>query len=86
MHDPKLGKLMIEALTQNSLEIKENRLEILFQDFVASAVLGEKHYGVSAPALSSGITERAVTLGLYASAQDMDDVNWKVLTHPGSII
>ena len=86
MHDPKLGKLMIEALTQNNLEINADRLEILFQDFVASAVLGEKHYGVRAPALSSGITERAVTLGLYTSALDMDDVNWKVLTHPGSII
>ena len=86
MHDPKLGNSIVEALTQKNLEVKEDRLEILFQDFVASAVLGEKHYGASVPALSPGITERAVTLGLYASALDMDDVNWRVLTHPGSII
>lgn len=86
MHDSKLGKLITETLTQNNLEINEERLEILFQDFVASAVLGEKHYGESVPALSSGIAERALTLCLYASALDMDDVNWRVLTHPGSII
>ena len=86
MHDPKFGNSIVEALTQKNLEIKEDRLEILFQDFVASAVLGEKYYGASVPALSTGITERAVALGLYTSALDMDDVNWRVLTHPGSII
>jgi len=86
MYDPKLGDLIVETLTRKDLEIKEDRLETLFQDFVACAVLGEKHYGVSTQVLSSGITERAVTLGLYASALDMDDVDWRMLTHPGSII
>lgn len=86
MHDSKAGNLILESLTHSTPEINGNRLETLFQDFVACAVLGDKHYGGKAPVLSSGITERAVTLGLYASALDMDDVDWKVLTHPGSII
>ncbi len=86
MHDPELGNLILNALTDDAIEFKKDRLDILFQDFVACAVLGEKHYGLSQPPLGTGITERAVTLGLYASALDMDDVDWQVLTHPGSII
>lgn len=86
MHDSKLGDSILDSLVRSSISFNEDRLETLFQDFVACAVLGNKHYGAKVPALSSGITERAVTLGLYASALDMDDVDWKVLTHPGSII
>lgn len=86
MHDPELGNSILHALTDDSFELHRERLEVLFQDFVACAVLGEKHYGLALPHLATGITERAVTLGLYASALDMDDVDWKVLTHPGSII
>ena len=86
MHDSKLGDSILDSLVRSSISFNEDRLETLFQDFVACAVLGDKHYGAKVPALSSGITERAVTLGLYASALDMDDVDWKVLTHPGSII
>lgn len=86
MHDPELGNSILRALTDDSFELHQERLEVLFQDFVACAVLGEKHYGLALPHLATGITDRAVTLGLYASALDMDDVDWKVLTHPGSII
>lgn len=86
MHDSKVGDSILNSLVRSSISFNEDRLEILFQDFVACAVLGDKHYGAKVPALSTGITERAVTLGLYASALDMDDVDWKVLTHPGSII
>ena len=86
MRDSKAGELILESLTKSTQEIRRDRLETLFQDFVACTVLGEKHYGASSPALSSGVSERAVTLGLYASALDIDDVDWRVLTHPGSII
>ncbi len=86
MNESTLGDSILDALTSKTIEAKHDRLKTLFQDFVAGAVLGEEHYGASLPIFSSGITERAVTLGLYTSALDMDDVDWKVLTHPGSII
>lgn len=86
MPSNEIADKVLGELIEKNLEIKSNRLDILFQDFVACAVLGEKHYKLSTPVFTSGITERAVTLGLYASALDMDDLDWKVLTHPGSII
>jgi 2-methylcitrate dehydratase PrpD len=81
-----LGDEILATLVKTSPVKKNARLEILFQDFVVEAIRGEKHYESPSTALCTGITERAVRLGLYASAQDMDDVDWKVLTHPGSII
>ena len=81
-----LGDEILATLVNTAPTENNSRLEILFQDFVAEAIRGEKHYESPSTALCTGITERAVRLGLYASAQDMDDVDWKVLTHPGSII
>ena len=78
MHDSKLGDSILDSLVHSSITFYEDRIEVLFQDFVVCAVLGEKHYGANVPALSSGITERAVTLGLYASALDMDDVRKQI--------
>jgi len=86
MNEITLGDSILDALTDKTVEMNRDRLETLFQDFAAGAILGEEHYGADVPVFSSGITERAVTLGLYTSALDMDDVDWKVLTHPGSII
>lgn len=86
MSDQYRGEALFDELVNSPVTINTERLNILFQDFVAGAVLGEAKYGISAPFLSKGITEKAVTFGLYTSALDMDDVDWTVLTHPGSII
>ena len=86
MSDLHPGEALLVALVNNPVSIDSERINILFQDFVAGAVLGEAHYGHEKPLLGNGVTERAVTLGLYTSALDMDDVDWRVLTHPGSII
>ena len=86
MSQSDIGNTIFDHLVGTEPAPHQARLEILFQDFVAGAVLGEKHYGTPTSALCKGITERAVRLGLYTSALDMDDVDWKVLTHPGSII
>ena len=86
MSKSELGDEILTTLVHTSPVVNTGRLEILFQDFVAEAIRGEKHYESPSAALCTGITERAVRLGLYASAQDMDDVDWKVLTHPGSIV
>jgi 2-methylcitrate dehydratase PrpD len=86
MSSHQAGEDLLRALTKITASINSERLDTLFQDFVANAVLGEAHYGLERPFLDNGITERAVVLGLYSSALDMDDVDWRVLTHPGSII
>jgi hypothetical protein len=80
------GDSLLEALANKPIEENFSRLEILFLDFVAEATLGQIHYPDSPEVLSSGISDRAVRLGLLCSARDMDDVDWIVLTHPGSII
>ena len=86
MSQSDIGTAIFDELTTTEPALDQARLDVLFQDFVAGAVLGEQHYGTPTSTLCKGITERAVRLGLYASALDMDDVDWKVLTHPGSII
>jgi hypothetical protein len=86
MTNAELGDSIFDVLVNEQPDLNNGRLDTLFQDFVAGAVLGEKHYGTPTSTLCTGITERAVRLGLYTSALDMDDVDWKVLTHPGSII
>jgi len=86
MTNAELGGVIFDVLVNEQPDLNIGRLDTLFQDFVAGAVLGEKHYGTPTSTLCTGITERAVRLGLYTSALDMDDVDWKVLTHPGSII
>jgi 2-methylcitrate dehydratase PrpD len=86
MANAELGGTIFDVLVNDQPDLNIGRLDTLFQDFVAGAVLGEKHYGTPTSTLCTGITERAVRLGLYTSALDMDDVDWKVLTHPGSII
>ncbi|CAB4540197.1 MAG: hypothetical protein F2519_05240 [Actinobacteria bacterium] len=86
MSQSDIGTAIFDELTTTEPALNQARLDVLFQDFVAGAVLGEQHYGTPTSTLCKGITERAVRLGLYASALDMDDVDWKVLTHPGSII
>lgn len=86
MADPTLAENVLIALTSKINQIDSKRLEILFADFVANAILGERKYNVRENALTNGISDHAVRLGLYASALDMDDVDWQVLIHPGSMV
>jgi len=80
------GDALLQALVNTPVADNKARLETLFLDFVAEATLGQNRYPNSPELLTSGISDRAVRLGLFCSARDMDDVDWIVLSHPGSII
>jgi hypothetical protein len=80
------GDALLQALVNTPVADNKARLETLFLDFVAEATLGQNRYPNSPEVLTSGISDRAVRLGLFCSARDMDDVDWIVLSHPGSII
>lgn len=85
--DKKLqGEALLGALVETPITVDSSRLETLFLDFVAEATLGQSRYATGHQTFTSGITDRAVRFGLLCSARDMDDVDWVVLTHPGSII
>ena len=77
---------VLRALTDKPSQVDIARLELLFRDFVANVFEGAKFYEGRRQLLSDGMTERGAQLGLFSSAKDMDDVDWRVLTHPGSII
>ena len=80
------GDALLQSLVNTPVADNKARLETLFLDFVAEATLGQDRYPKSPEVLTSGISDRAVRLGLFCSARDMDDVDWVVLSHPGSII
>lgn len=86
MADPILAENILIALTSKINQTDSNRLEILCTDFIANAILGERKYNSPENSILDGISERAVRLGLYASALDMDDIDWRVVTHPGSVV
>jgi len=79
------GDALLQALVNTTVTENRARLETLFLDFVAEATLGQNRYPKSPGVLTSGVSDRAVRLGLFCSARDMDDVDWVVLSHPGSI-
>lgn len=80
------GDALLQSLVNTPVADNKARLETLFLDFVAEATLGQDRYPKIPEVLTSGISDRAVRLGLFCSARDMDDVDWVVLSHPGSII
>jgi hypothetical protein len=80
------GDSLLQSLVNTPVADHKARLETLFLDFVAEATLGQNNYPNSPEVLTTGISDRAVRLGLFCSARDMDDVDWVVLSHPGSII
>ena len=86
MADSTLAENVLVALTSRIERADIERLDVLCADFAANAILGERKYNAPQEALLIGISDHAVRLGLYASALDMDDVDWQVLTHPGSIV
>lgn len=86
MPNPLLAERVLIHLTQQEPSYDRARLEILFRDFVASATAGSAKYNGERKLFSEGMAERGAHLGLLGSADDLDDVDWKALTHPGSII
>lgn len=86
MADSCLAERVLRTLTEETPIFDRSRLEILLKDFVANLLHGAKLYEGKKQLLVEGMTERSAYLGLMSSACDMDDVDWRVLTHPGSII
>lgn len=58
-------------------------LRLLVGDFVACAASGAGSDDVGS---GSGMTDLAADLARWASAQDLDDVDWGCVTHPGSVV
>lgn len=78
-----LGDAVLDSLILTVPENNLNLIQLAFRDFVAGAISGSKKY----PKLKySGVLDSALALTLMGSADDLDDVDWDVLTHPGSII
>jgi hypothetical protein len=77
---------VLRALTNKPSQFNVTRLELLFRDFVANVFEGATYYEGRRQLLTDGMTERGAQLGLLSSAKDMDDVDWRFITHPGSII
>ena len=86
MSDSIRAHSLLYELSGTAPAIDHSRIELLFHDFVACSIRGERKYGYPLDNNVEGIADRAVRLGLYASAEDLDDVDWQVLTHPGSIV
>jgi hypothetical protein len=84
-----LGELILRELSKEKIELNANNkpnLEILLKDFMACAYSGKSKYCANESEFPAGLTQSAVRLGLYGSADDLDDVDWSVLTHTGTII
>jgi hypothetical protein len=77
------GQRTLEALSHSPVKVTSEILEILMRDFLACAISGSGRYQSLE---TTGFTDVATHLALCASADDLDDVDWSVLTHPGSII
>jgi hypothetical protein len=86
MADSLLAEKVLHTLTEQTPLFDRSRLEILLKDFAANVLNGAQLYKGKKQLLVEGMTERSAYLGLMSSACDMDDIDWRVLTHPGSII
>ncbi len=84
-----LGELILRELSKENIELNASNkpnLEILLKDFMACAYSGKSKYSAKESEFPAGLTQNAARLGLYGSADDLDDVDWSVLTHTGTII
>ncbi len=84
-----LAELILRELSKENIELNASNkpnLEILLKDFIACAYSGKSKYCAKESEFPAGLTQNAVRLGLYGSADDLDDVDWSVLTHTGTII
>jgi 2-methylcitrate dehydratase PrpD len=63
-------------------------LEILLTDYLVNTISGRQIYrGDGHPCRPSlGVCESAARLASNASANDGDDIDWTVMTHPGSVV
>jgi 2-methylcitrate dehydratase PrpD len=78
-----LGDAVLDNLISTAHENNLDLVELTLRDFVAGGISGSKKY----PKFKySGVLDSALALTLMASADDLDDVDWDVLTHPGSVI
>lgn len=83
------AELVLRQLVRVELDIGDyNRdiLKILLKDFLACSVSGKRKYSVMERGFPAGMTQNALRLGLYGSADDLDDVNWRASSHSGTII
>jgi len=81
-----VGDDLLHRLATSDREISEEVrqcIEVAFKDFIAGVLCGSKKYPKPT---RSGMTAMANYLALAGSSDDLDDVDWDVLTHPGSII
>lgn len=81
-----VGEALLDRLATDQPEITEKTsqdIETALRDFMAGVHSGSKKYPKPS---RTGISATANYLALTASADDLDDVDWDVLTHPGSII
>jgi len=84
-----LAELVLRELVSAEDDLDQNNkniLEILLRDFLACSVSGRRKYAASQRDFSHGMTQNALRLGLFGSADDLDDVDWIGLTHIGAII
>lgn len=74
--------------TGSSLESDQkvdDRLELLLGDFLACTWAGRDRVHAEAFA-ADGVAGLAALLALRSSADDLDDVDWRSLHHPGSVV
>ena len=81
-----VGDELLRRLATTDPEVSEEVrqcIEITLRDFIAGVLSGSKKYPKPS---RTGMTATANYLALAGSSDDLDDVDWDVLTHPGSII
>lgn len=80
--DPVIALLLARA--QQAADIAaEDAERLLLADAIACAAAGARKY----PRLDlAGRTEVASQLGLWMSVDDRDDIAWRTLVHPGSVV
>ena len=63
----------------------DDRLELLLADFLACARAGRSRHDAGSFE-QDGVAGTAALLALRSSAADLDDVDWRSLHHPGSVV
>ncbi len=63
----------------------DDRLELLLADFLACARAGRSRHDAGSFE-QDGVAGTAALLSLRSSAADLDDVDWRSLHHPGSVV
>ena len=81
-----LLELLVSTSTTGVAEAAtDERLELLLADFLACARAGRSRQDAG-PFEQDGVAGTAALLALRSSAADLDDVDWRSLHHPGSVV